>query len=271
MDQTHPAPPSSREWHAALDMLRAVERTLAGSIDSGTVEAHDQQAIGMPSALEAAMPGGVRVEGALHAVTAARWLIQQAVLGQDLPGSTLQRAQMTLGMAGGYVATASAMEISARVATRDRAPSSASQVAPKDAGATPLRHTCVACEECGRCSCRAPAGPGKCELCQIIRRVRLQAAEDIARYKGQVTNGHVYVLTTSRLHRWDCRSLPSVESCLAQLDFLIRRVRKGGMENEARHLSWPSLPALLTAQELRTSGTRRRGCGMCSPDPLETP
>lgn len=269
MDQTHPAPPSSREWQAALDMLRAVERTLAGSIDSGTLEAHDQQAIGMPSALEGAMPGGVRVEGALHAVSAARWLIQQAVWGQDLPGSTVKRAQESLGMAGGYVATASAMEVSDRMAARDKAPSSASPVTPKTPGAAPAQHACIACGECGRCSCRAPAGPGECELCQIIRRVQLQAAEDIARYKGQVANGYVYVLTTNRLHRWDCRSLPSVESCLAQLDFLIRRVRKSGNENEARHLDWPSLPALLAAQELRTSGTRRRSCGMCSPDPLE--
>ncbi len=270
MDQT-PAPPSSREWQAVLDMLRVVERILTGSIDSGTLEAHDQRAIGMPSALEGAVPGGVRVEGALHAVTAARWLIQQAVQGQDLPGSTVKRAQAKLGMAGGYVATASAMELSACMAARDKAQISASPVMPKAPGAALPQHACIACGECGSCSCRAPAGPGECELCQRIRFVRLRAAEDIARHKGQVANGHVYVLTTNRLHRWDCRSLPSVESCLAQLDFMIRRARKSESENEARHLDWPSLPALLTAQELQTGGTRRRSCGMCNPDPLKSP
>lgn len=66
-------------------MLLAVERTLAGSIESGVLESYDQQVIGMPSALAGSMPGGMRVEGALYAVTAARWLIQQAVRGKDLP------------------------------------------------------------------------------------------------------------------------------------------------------------------------------------------
>lgn len=271
MDQTQPAPPSSREWQGVLDMLLAVERTLAGSVDSGVLEAHDQQAIGLPSAIQDAVPGGVRVEGAFHAVTAARWLIQQAVHGTDLPGSTLRRVQQSLGAAGGYVAAAWTIELAARRAAQEQAPGSAPPVAvmPQSPAAAAPQHACIACTECGTCSCRAPAGSGECELCARVRLVRLRAAEDIARYKQQVADGHTYVLTTNRLHRWDCKSLPSVESSLMQLDFETRRARsRGGGENEARHLDWRPLPALLTAQELRSGGVRRRPCGMCTPDPL---
>ncbi|WP_331764304.1 hypothetical protein OG524_36935 (plasmid) [Streptomyces sp. NBC_01520] len=249
-------------------MLHAAERTLAGSIESGVLEAYDQQAIGLPSALEGSMPGGVRVEGALYAVTAARWLIQQAVRGKDLPGSTLKRSQTILGLAGGYVATASAMEPSA--------PSAVQEMSPDEPSPSPLaasrdvlqQHICIACVECGKCSCRTPAGPGVCEMCQQIRLVRMRAEEDIARYKDQMAKGHIYVLTSNRLHRWDCKSLPSVDSCLSQLDFMIRHARKSKNDNEARHLDWPPLPALLTAQELRTKKSRRPSCGMCKPQPL---
>lgn len=226
MDRTPPAPPSSREWQFVRDILLAVERTLADSIDSEIIEAHDHRATGMPSALADALPGGARVEGAMHAVTAARWLIEQAVQGRDLPGSTLKRAQERLALAGGHVAAASAIRVPARTAAQDGAPGAASPVAPKALNAAPARHACIACGECGRCSCRTPTGPGECELCRSIRLARLKAAEEIARYKGQLAAGHLYVLTANRLHRWDCRSLPSVESCLTQLDFLIRRVRK---------------------------------------------
>ncbi len=267
MDQTSPAPPSSREWLSVRELLLTVERTLADSIDSGAIEAHDRQVIGMPSALINAIPGGARVEAAMHALTAARWLIDQAVHGRDLPGTTLKRAQQNLALAGGYVAIATAMEIAASATAQNSAPGSASLVGSKAAQAAPAQHVCVACKECGRCSCRAAAGPGECEVCRNVRLVQLKAADDIARYKGQLEAGHTYVLTTNRLHRWDCRSLPSVESCLTHLDFLIRRARKAGNENEARHLDWGPLPVLLTPQELRKSGSKRRSCGMCSPDP----
>ncbi|MFI1386321.1 hypothetical protein [Embleya sp. NPDC020886] len=51
------------------------------------------------------MPGGARVEAALHAVMSAGLLIRQAVDGLQLPGvPILQRAQNDLALAGGYVA-----------------------------------------------------------------------------------------------------------------------------------------------------------------------
>lgn len=249
-------------------MLLAVERTLAGSIESGVLEAYDQQVIGMPSALAGSMPGGMRVEGALYAVTAARWLIQQAVRGKDLPGSTLKRSQTLLGLAGGYVATASVMEPSASDAVRETSPGGPSPSVQPASREVLQQHVCIACVECGKCSCRTPAGPGVCEMCQRIRLVRMRAKEDIARYKDQMAKGHVYVLTSNRLHRWNCKSLPSVDGCLSQLDFIIRHARKSKNDNAARHLDWPALPALLTAQELRAKKSRRPSCGMCKPEPL---
>lgn len=250
-------------------MLRAIERVLARSVDSGAIEPHDQQAIGMPSALEGSMPGGVRVEGAMLAVGAARWLIEQAVLGRDIPGSTLARSQRHLALAGGYVATASEIELSARLAAmvRENALRGAPHTGQPAAREAP-QHPCIECVNCGRCTCQAPTSSSECELCQRISRVRRHADEDIARYKDQVANGHVYAVTASRLHRWDCRSLPSVDSCLSMLECNIRHARKQKDDNAARHIAWQRLPVLFTAKELRMKKTRKRGCGICSPDLL---
>lgn len=98
--------PTPEQWRSAVDMLLEVQRTLAGSIDSGVVEDHDHHVLGLPSGLQGAVPGGARIEAALHAVMAARHLVQQAVHGTELSGMpVLDRAQRCLAISGGYVAT----------------------------------------------------------------------------------------------------------------------------------------------------------------------
>jgi hypothetical protein len=63
--------PSTRQWDDVVTMLTTVQRTLAASIDSGTVEDHDLHILGLPSGIDGATAGGARIEAALHAVTAA--------------------------------------------------------------------------------------------------------------------------------------------------------------------------------------------------------
>ncbi|MEU9529664.1 MULTISPECIES: hypothetical protein [Streptomyces] len=70
------------------------------------MEDHDHHVLGLPSGLAGAAPGGARIEAALHAVVAARHLVQQAVRGTELPGTPiLERARRCLAISGGYVAT----------------------------------------------------------------------------------------------------------------------------------------------------------------------
>lgn len=113
--------PTPERWKKTVELLMAVEDTLADSIGSGVVEDHDHHVLGLPSGLEGGSPGGARVEAALHATIAARLLIQQAVQGRELPGvPTLERAQKNLAIAGGYVATTWTTELSQRVDRRPR-------------------------------------------------------------------------------------------------------------------------------------------------------
>lgn len=78
--------PTAEEWQDAIAMLPEVQRTLAGSVMSGRVEDHDRHIVGLPSGVMGAMPGGARVEAALHAVMSAGLLIRQAVDGLQLRG-----------------------------------------------------------------------------------------------------------------------------------------------------------------------------------------
>ncbi|MFE7116606.1 hypothetical protein ACFU99_14455 [Streptomyces sp. NPDC057654] len=65
--------------------------------------------------------GGARVEAALHAVTSARHLIQQAVTGTELSGvPILERAQHRFAMAGGYVAATWKTELSEHIDRRSK-------------------------------------------------------------------------------------------------------------------------------------------------------
>lgn len=113
--------PTPEQWENAVNTLMEVQHTLAASIDSGAVEDHDHHVLGLPSGLEGAAPGGARIEAALHAVMAARHLVQQAVHGTELSGvPILYRAQKFLAISGGYVATTWDTELHQRVNRRPR-------------------------------------------------------------------------------------------------------------------------------------------------------
>lgn len=102
-------------------MLLEVQRTLADSVTSSCVEEHDHHIVGLPSGVESAMPGGARIEAALHAVMGARHLIQQAATGTELRGvPILERAQKDFALAGGYVAAAWTTELNERVDRRSK-------------------------------------------------------------------------------------------------------------------------------------------------------
>ncbi|MFE7757622.1 hypothetical protein [Streptomyces sp. NPDC057429] len=104
--------PTPEQWEDVVNMLMEVQGTLAASIDSGVVEDHDHHVLGLPSGLAEAVPGGARIEAALHAVVAVRHLVQQAVHGTELPGTpVLERAQRYLAISGGYVATTRETEL----------------------------------------------------------------------------------------------------------------------------------------------------------------
>jgi len=121
MDDADDGRPSAEEWEYAVDMLLQVQRTLAASVASGHVEEYDHQIVGLPSGVEGAMPGGARIEAALHVVMAARHLIRQAVLGAELPGvPILRRAQNQFALAGGYIAATWSTELSERVDNRSK-------------------------------------------------------------------------------------------------------------------------------------------------------
>jgi len=121
MNTEEPSGPTPAEWKHAVNLLLEVQRTLAASVDSGFIEAHDRQIVGLPSGVEGGMPGGARIEAALHAVMGARLLIQQAVSGSELPGvPVLQRAQNDFAVAGGYVAATWNTELSERVDKRSK-------------------------------------------------------------------------------------------------------------------------------------------------------
>lgn len=113
--------PTPAEWKRAVDMLLEVQRTLADSVVSGCVEENDHHIVGLPSGVQGGMPGGARIEAALHAVMGARVLIHQAVSGAELPGvPILQRAQNDFAVAGGYVAATWDTELSERVDKRSK-------------------------------------------------------------------------------------------------------------------------------------------------------
>ena len=113
--------PTPDEWNRAVGLLLEVQRTLAASVASGTVEEHDHHIIGLPSGVKGGMPGGARVEAALHAVMGARFLIQQAAFGTEFSGvPVLQRAQNDFAVAGGYVAATWDTELSERVEKRSK-------------------------------------------------------------------------------------------------------------------------------------------------------
>lgn len=113
--------PTPAEWEHAVELLLEVQRTLAASVVSGCVEEHDHHIVGLPSGVEGAMPGGSRIEAALHAVMGARFLIQQAAFGTELRGvPVLQRAQNDFALAGGYVAATWDTELSEQVDKRSK-------------------------------------------------------------------------------------------------------------------------------------------------------
>lgn len=121
MNTHQPSGPTPAEWKRAVDLLLEVQRTLAGSIVSGCVEEHDHHIVGLPSGVESSMPGGARIEAALHAVMGARHLINQAVSGAELPGvPILQRAQNDFAVAAGYVAATWNTELSEEVDKRSK-------------------------------------------------------------------------------------------------------------------------------------------------------
>jgi hypothetical protein len=113
--------PTPDQWKHAIGMLLEVQRILAASVDSGRVEEHDHHIVGLPSGVEGAMPGGARVEAALHAVMGARFLVQQAAFGTELRGvPVLHRAQTDFAVAGGYVAAVWNTELSERAEKRSK-------------------------------------------------------------------------------------------------------------------------------------------------------
>lgn len=122
-------------------------------------------------------------------------------------------------------------------------------------------HPCVACEACGECSCEHTKG--LCQRCDNVQRAFAEAERDIARWKSQLAAGATYALgqRASRLHRWDCSTLNNPEKGLAQLEEAKPYEPRGA-------LSWPQLPLLYTAEELRAKGTRKKHCANCGPDPL---
>jgi hypothetical protein len=126
-------------------------------------------------------------------------------------------------------------------------------------------HACVPCQDCQACSCDYMKGI--CALCHQIRQVRAESEADIARWQQQVDAGKTYAMgaNATRLHRWDCKSLNSVEKSLSSMESAIEHARAG---SEHAYVYWPKLPTLYTAEELRRKGTRKRNCGMCGPDPL---
>lgn len=126
-------------------------------------------------------------------------------------------------------------------------------------------HACVPCDDCGKCSCEYMKGI--CQDCASIRSVRQRSREDIARWKAQLDEGKTYAMgsSTSRLHRWDCRSLMSLEKRVEAMEMGIEAARHG---HSRSYLAWPGLPSLFTAQELRATKIRRKRCELCGPDPL---
>ncbi|MEU7031399.1 hypothetical protein AB0A60_32485 [Streptomyces sp. NPDC046275] len=125
-------------------------------------------------------------------------------------------------------------------------------------------HPCVPCADCGKCSCEYTKG--LCRDCSHIRAERHRAAEDIARWKKQLDEGKTYAVgcNGSRLHRWNCTSLNSVERGLEAMENAIERTKDGGPS----YVYWPQLPTLYSVEELRQRGTKRRNCGRCGPDPF---
>ncbi|MFJ8620887.1 hypothetical protein ACIRD4_34455 [Streptomyces clavifer] len=108
--------PTPEQWEDVVSMLMKIQGTLVASIDCGVVEDHDHHVLGLPSGLAGAVPGGARIEAALHAVVAVRHLVQQAVRGTELPGTpVLERAQRHFAISGGYVATTGETELHQRI------------------------------------------------------------------------------------------------------------------------------------------------------------
>jgi hypothetical protein len=127
-------------------------------------------------------------------------------------------------------------------------------------------HACVPCKDCGGCSCEYIKGI--CQNCYQIRSVRERSRADIARWQSQVDEGKTYAIGSSatRLHRWDCQSMNTVEKSIATMEAGIEAAREGNVEHA--HYHWPQLPMLYTAEELRLKGTKKRNCALCGPDPL---
>ncbi|MFE9812445.1 hypothetical protein [Streptomyces sp. NPDC005548] len=121
MNEQQESRPTPGEWKRAIEMLLEVQRTIVASVESGCVEEHDHHIVGLPSGVEGTMPGGARIEAALHAVMGARHLVQQAAFGTELPGvPILQRAQNNFALAGGYVAATWTTELSEDVEKRSK-------------------------------------------------------------------------------------------------------------------------------------------------------
>ncbi|MFI5530225.1 hypothetical protein ACIA8O_16930 [Kitasatospora sp. NPDC051853] len=121
-------------------------------------------------------------------------------------------------------------------------------------------HECRACRDCGECACPS-WNTMRCWSCWRAKCVRDEARADIARWRRQREAGATYAYgrSGSRLHRWDCPTLLTVEDNLATMEESLTRPHGQGY--------WRRLPQLYTAEELRRKTKVRRFCLTCAPEP----
>lgn len=124
-------------------------------------------------------------------------------------------------------------------------------------------HACKTCPDCDVCVCEAYHCLPYCDHCGSMREARLQAEKDIARWQAQLDAGGIYALGqhATKLHRWDCKSLNTVERGLARLEEL-------EADGSSYGGYWARLPDLFTPEQMRARPRRLPGCQACKPDPV---
>jgi hypothetical protein len=122
-------------------------------------------------------------------------------------------------------------------------------------------HACKTCPDCDVCVCEAYHCLPYCDSCGSVREARRAAEKAIAHWQKRLDAGAVYALGqhATKLHRWDCKSLNTVEAGLAAIE-------EGEARGEGAY--WPRLPDLFTVGEMRAKPKRYRGCQLCKPDPV---
>jgi hypothetical protein len=122
-------------------------------------------------------------------------------------------------------------------------------------------HACRSCPDCDACVCEAYRCLPYCEHCGSMREARQEAEKDIARWQAKLDAGGVYALGqhATKLHRWDCKLLNTVERGLA----LLEELEAGGVSQGG---FWPRLPDLYTVEEMRARPKRLPSCQSCKPD-----